>query len=216
MTIRTICYASNPGYMNMAMRLQDIMQKWDLEVDIYTEEWLKQRAEYVSYPEVFLIPKGGGLWAWKPLVMLDALERYDRVLYLDSSVIPTNIGDVLKVFSMADPMCVHNYYDLQISWCKRECFEIMGCYTPRYWTANHVWAGVISATQSANYILKEWLNYCTNLDCIGDKTGIFNHEYFVLHRHDQSILANLATKYGLPRYRGPAFLDASDYMRKLP
>ena len=71
-----------------------------------------------------------------------------------------------------------------------------------YWNATQVEAGivVVKKTERSKKIVEEWLEYSKNENIITDipnVSGKENFSCFVDHRHDQSIISNLAKKYNL-------------------
>ncbi len=70
----------------------------------------------------------------------------------------------------------------------------------------------------AKQFLMEWLTYCLNPLCVGLEPSLLAPEYteYNEHRSDQSILANLAHKYGLKLYReADGFGDGSERDREI-
>ncbi len=62
----------------------------------------------------------------------------------------------------------------------------------------------------------EWLCYCLNPACVGLAPGPDEYPEYLEHRSDQSILTNLAHKYGLNLYReADEFGDGTDRDREL-
>jgi hypothetical protein len=209
-----IAYSSNQGYLNMVNRLRRICSEWEIPFKAYDRLWLEGTDFYKSNQEILNTPKGNGLWAWKPYIIMDALHSDDEIIYLDSSVIPEDKECLLNLMrSTVDISSLPTTF-VNRGWTKRLCFEKMDCDFSRWWNAPQVWAGVVSAKISGANILSEWLNFCTQKDVISDDPCEGNFDGFIEHRHDQSILTNLLIKFDQPLFEGGLFQDMVDYEAK--
>jgi hypothetical protein len=79
---------------------------------------------------------------------------------------------------------------------------MMECDERKYWDSIQIEAGVIAfrANQNSKRIFKEWLSYCCDENILTDIPNICgkpNFPDFIDHRHDQSILSNLAISLNL-------------------
>ena len=93
-------------------------------------------------------------------------------------------------------------------WTKRECFVIMNCDEQKYWDHPQIQAtfSVWQKNPQSVGILDEWLRWCTTPGVISDDAAypdINNFADFVDHRHDQSVLTNVAIRNGLRCYGAP-------------
>jgi len=196
----------------MVGRLERLLcHTWDIQLCHYTRELLEDTDFYRSNKEILDIPKGNGLWSWKPYIILDALAIDDEVIYLDSSVIPDNKECLLNLMSSTVDVSSLPTPFINREWTKRLCFEKMDCDFSRWWNAPQIWAGVVSVKRSGANIVSEWLNFCTQKDIISDDPCEGNFEGFIEHRHDQSILTNLLIKFDQPLYQFGGFKDVVDY-----
>lgn len=158
--------------------------------------------------------KGYGYWIWKPYIILDVLDHLDAddyVIYLDAGVAP--VADmkpwfeqlqrsVVNVFAPVPPLAIRKF-------TKRDCFVRMQADAPRFYNAAIVSAGIQAYRKD-----QESMAFLTELKTLmrdphlltdGENTvGLPNHEGFIAHRHDQSILSLLAMKRGYPALREPS------------
>jgi hypothetical protein len=174
----------------------------------YTREWLESTAYYMSNRDILDRPRGGGYWAWKPFIILDALRRTapgDVVVYMDAGDRFTRL-DMLRDFILHSLLQADFGLRMQGEFngrmTKRDCFVRMGCDTERYWNAKQPEAGflVMRAGSTVWNIVAEWLDWCRDSHVLTDDPnicGLPNRPDFIDHRHDQSILTNLITKYGV-------------------
>jgi hypothetical protein len=198
----------------MVNRLYRICGEWKIPFKAYDRQWLENTDFYKRNQEILDIPKGNGLWAWKPYIIMNALNYDDDVIYLDSSVLPINKESFAKIMketcfvSSSETSYPHKL------WTKRSCFVGMDCDEITYWSLNQVWAGVVTARYNGMGIISDWLELCTIRDVISDDPCENNFIGFMEHRHDQSILTNLLKKYDQPLFDGGSFRDVVDYEAK--
>ena len=204
------------------------------EVWVYDNVWLTdRRQEFVrqnrwlfEHPCVAakpfhdeLRPRGVCWFAWKPLVILDALDRLapgDMVLYTDADTFPLGNFSVLYDQAARDGgiMLFSAVGQLHERWCKRDCFAVMGQMEPRWWEGGvqHAVARFMVFQKAAHptnhrpsQLLWEWYTYsinplATTFD-MPSRLGLAENPNFVEHRCEQAILTNLAHKYGFKLYR---------------
>jgi hypothetical protein len=158
---------------------------------------------------------------WKPYILSLVMENSnngDFIYYSDC-------GDKLLpgILEYTKEVATNNHFSLVASnfvnweWTKYDCFRLMKCDKPMYYSAMQLDAGQIGVINSryTREIVKEWLACCEQDDLILDNT--LTREIFTVKRHsrDQSILTNIAVKYGIattpinefiryytPNYRG--------------
>ena len=163
-----------------------------------------------KYKDVLSFKRGYGYWIWKPYLILKTLlesTNDDIVLYIDSTDLPT-----LKLFEFVnnhfeknDILLFKQHYHHD-EWTKRDCFVLMDCDGEIYHNKIQLEAGVvgIKKTEFNINLMNEWLKYCANKFIVTDLPnlcGFTNYNNFKEHRHDQSILTNLAIKYDIPSYQ---------------
>ena len=184
------------------------------EIHAYDRDWLEGTNFYKNNYKLLDDKRGAGWWLWKPYVILDAIEQVDEgdiVVYCDCGdmfspgLIPyleQNIGkDDLSLLLLG------GHPNRQYT--KKDCFIGMDCDEEDYWNSTQLEAGFMvwkACAQSAR-IVNDWLKYCLDFDILNDEPSTKGEESFDFkeHRHDQSILTNLAIKEGLsvggPEYR---------------
>jgi len=209
-----ISFSSNPGYLNMVNRLKRICEEWNIPFKPYDRSWLESTEFYPRNKDILDIPKGNGLWAWKPYIIMDALQYDDDVIYLDSSVVPSGKESFDKIMKSTCFLSASETSYPHKLWTKRSCFVGMDCDEVTYWNLNQVWAGVVTARYDGMGIVSDWLELCTIRNIISDDPSDNNFLGFMEHRHDQSILTNLLEKYSQPLFEGGLFKDAVDYEAK--
>ena len=190
---------SSPSHEHYQRRLAKFLTECGYSHTEYIEKWLTELDEYDEMKDIFEQKRGAGYWAWKPLVLLDALQENEWVIYLDSDGIFDNYPGIFDKFYNHDLAAVDTGFN-HGQWTKRDCFIIMDCNSEKYWNANQVWGGVVSARQRGLNYIWEWAQYCSDHRCITDSPSCAeNLPNFHEHRHDQSILTNLIIKHNLGR-----------------
>lgn len=160
-----------------------------------------------KYKNILSFKRGYGYWIWKPYLILKTLlesKENDIILYIDSTDVPSPIffNFVLYYFEKSDLFLVKSNH-LHDQYTKRDCFILMDCDDEKYHNQYQLEAGIIGVrnTRFNIKLMEEWLRYCSDINIITDvpnSSGLPNYKGFIDHRHDQSILTNLAIKYDLP------------------
>lgn len=184
------------------------------KVTIYDDTWLRDHEFYELNSWLWKHHggrKGYGWFAWKPLVILDALDRCaagDLVLYSDADTFP--VADLSPIYNIADrdgAMLFAAIWHQNDHWCKRDCFVVMGQDNEKYYERQ---AGVArymafkKGPWKPRQFLMEWLTYCVNpLATTFDPCvlGLPERPGFKEHRTEQAIMTLLAHKYGYKLYR---------------
>lgn len=164
-----------------------------------------------SHAALLKQPRGAGYWAWKPRVILDAMEECrdaEWVLYMD-------VGRWPRVLSRRlDPLirwCEENDQDFlpgarvrdlgsSLRWTKRRCAEHFGfdeAEMNRFQQVNASWS-LWRNTETSRAFLKEWSDLVTRTELVDDSPSPDPEwEGFEEHRHDQSILSCLVRREGV-------------------
>lgn len=182
-----------------------------------------------AYPEHFKITRGGGLWLWKPYIILKALdmiEEGDYLFYCDSGAV--FIDDLHQMIpdletSSCGLMLVEHPLLAQC-YTKSECFHLMNCSD---YSGNQILAAFIFMKKNACVVkmMKEWLENMKDIRKAYAKKflpEIPEFKNYISHREDQSVLDILRRKWGLEVYRDPsdlglfpwAYLRAGGYHSK--
>lgn len=180
----------------------------------YDNFWIKKQHEFYRKAKSTLTKKkGAGFWIWKPYIILDALNRIDEndiLIYIDSGAKFVNpISEISKLLKEKDLLLFYNNGHKNYEWTKRDCFVYMDCDAEKFHFGHQVIAGYIFCrkTKFVINLMEEWLSYCMDERIITDNAntcGLGNLIGFKEHRHDQSILSNLAVKYNIELFRDPS------------
>lgn len=158
-----------------------------------------------EHSSILTQPRGAGYWLWKPFLILKMLEKYGpgtQVWYMDSGDLIRSANfrtALLNHFKVSDICLSYSSQPINKKYTKRDCFYYMECDEEKYWNAPHVEAGGCGFQYSINSraFLEQWLDYCFDpriLTDIPNECGLPNLPGFKDHRHDQSILTNLALR----------------------
>jgi hypothetical protein len=133
---------------------------------------------------------------------------FDIIFYIDSGDLffPEVDGEFLTEViesHLSYSSCLFiSYGNRNATWTKKDCFVYMDCNNESYWNIPQLEAGVSYwlANAKSKEILEEWLHYCKDYRILTDSentSGLENDQHFIDHRHDQSILTNIKTKYSI-------------------
>jgi hypothetical protein len=184
------------------------------EFHTYDREWLEKTDFYQENKKLLDEEKGAGWWLWKPYVILETLEKVsegDIVVYCDcgdmfspglKEYVSKNVGE--EDLSL---LLLGGHPNRQYT--KKDCFVGMSCDDSDYWDSTQLEAGfmVWKASKDSIAVVDDWLNWCLQSEVMNDEPSTLDKdaEDFKEHRHDQSILTNIAIREGLsvggPEYR---------------
>lgn len=144
----------------------------------------------------FLTRYGAGSWFWKPIIILDALEKYGakQIIYVDADcVINKNPINVLSNNLELHDVAVFRQNSKLAGWISSRSAKILGLETKELHNVDLLTAGIIVLRNSTR--AKEFLNAWR--DGMRDPRVLLhpaiNHEV-AKHRHDQSVLSALVFK----------------------
>ena len=215
-----ISYANNKFIKNQN-RLNKSAKKYEInKIVSYREEHLKRTKFYNQYKHILDQPKGAGYWLWKPFFIYKTMKQLDDgdiLIYSDSGSIFINSPLPLLKISQKENILLFTNNEPNIKWNKSQCLSQMQCDLEKYLNAPQVAAGfqIYVNNESTRKFVKEWLYYCCQPGLIDDSVNNRTKEYILFkeHRHDQSILTNLAIKYNIPLYRDPS--QGSNHLKPL-
>lgn len=154
---------------------------------------------------------GYGYSIWKPHIILDVMKKIKRgdiLFYVDSGAeIISNVQPLVDLCKKNKGILLFNAVNINKYWTKRDCFVAMKCDSKKYWNASQVMGGYQVYIKNARSVkfLKEDLKYVQISHLIDDTPSTLpNFNGFKRHRHDQSVLTNLAVKYGVKTFRNPS------------
>lgn len=187
--------------------------------------WDRPRLErtdfYVEHREVLDRRKGGGFWLWKPYLIGRELQRLatgDFLVYTDCGypwrplVIRQSLGPLLHWCESENGGVLPGVYipkhGPNRKWTKHECFVTMNCDSAVYWQQPQIQAtfSVWQKCALAEDFVAEWLRWCMQPAALSDDkilAEVLEYPEFVDHRHDQSILTNLALMRGIRCFGRP-------------
>ena len=193
----------------------------------YTDKDIISTEFYKENKEILSLKRGAGYWLWKPYLILESLKKMndgDVLLYLDSTdtLLKGTKNFISRMILEGNDKIISTSFFTQKDYTKRDCFVFMNCDSPEYWDALQVEAGIIAFQKNTENIkfLEEWLEFCKNKYIVTDypnSSGFENFDGFIDHRHDQSILTNLCTKYNIKlvnkirKYAGVNINDIMNY-----
>lgn len=221
-------YANEKYYTQQQLNTQSAHKKGKVDgvLEFHEQDIVELKKEY---PEHFKIARGGGLWLWKPYIILKALgmiEEGDYLFYCDSGavfvddlhlMIPDLEASGHDLMVVEQPLLSHCF-------TKKECYELMDWHD---YSGNQILSGYIlmkKSKQSITY-MQEWLDNMKDIrKAYGKKflPEITEFKDYVSHREDQSVLDVLRQKWGLKGYRDPSdfgifpwqYMRAGGYHRK--
>lgn len=199
-----ISFVTGEPYLSESYNLRWLCGTYNIKFVLYDSDWIKKTDFYKDNINLFS-KKKFGYCAWKPYIILDALKTYDKVLYLDSSML-FDARYIFDYINKHDIVCVKTPLK-NINYTQPATFRIMNCKNERYYNCNQVWAGGILVHKKWSHIISEWLSYCKNEECVGDTDS---SDYLRYRLYDQSILSILFEKYNLPRHDNDMFFDTRE------
>lgn len=173
----------------------------------YNREWLESTDFYLENKEVLDHDETGGLWAWKPYVILDAIKKTqegDFIIYCDRKDMfsPGLFNYIVKNLEKDECCMLLLGNSINKHYTKRDTFILMDCDEEDYWNSRQLEAGfsVWKSCDQSIKILNEYLKYCLDYRIVSGDTSNLGEDFdgFVEHRYDQSILTNIAIREGLP------------------
>lgn len=176
--------------------------------------------------EILSIPKGNGVYLWKPYFLNKAyqeLQDGDYLIYTDAGSIYVNkiqyLIDCMEkeqvdlmVFSLELEMLERKYN-------KRDALLLMGCDSTEYTDTPQSIGGyvVMKKTPFVEKFLKEDLEYAQDPRIITEQDNTLgqpNYDNFIVHRHDQAVWSLMVKKYGLKRFRDPSQFGVINHYEK--
>ena len=156
--------------------------------------------------DIFDIKRGGGLWLWKPYIILKTLKTIgddDVLMYCDSgTVFMRNISCLINfMYGKKLDILLFDTPLLEMQFTKKNVLELFDSDGLK----NQIMAGdiIMKKTEFTLRFIDEWLHLCQNINLLYDDGSIKQHDYYWAHREDQALLSLLAHSYNLPSFREP-------------
>lgn len=198
-----------PNYKNAINSLIKSSKNYFDKVHIFSPNDIDE--EFFKKNEIILNQKrGAGFWLWKPYFIYKVLENVkvdDIVFYVDAgNIFVSNPNILYDRFVVNNGIILFDNRDgkndgkchLNVYWTKRDCSVVMNLDTNQHLYNTHCNASyqIYKKNDNSLTFVKEFLDWCTNDDILTDKpTKHQNLPEFIDHRHDQSILSLLTSKY---------------------
>lgn len=168
---------------------------------------------YEKHKKVLSYSRGGGYWLWKPYIILETMKKFndgDYIFYCDSGAFYVNkiqylINDLEK--SNQDIM-VFQLPLAEKQFTKKEVFEYLNVDLNTLGNTNQI-AGTYILLKISKYsrdFFEKYLNLCQNELLVTDnhEYNIQQHNSFIAHRHDQSLLSMLSKTEKITPFRDPS------------
>lgn len=185
------------------------------QLHVWSQARLEKDGFMDRHPELFPDSKGFGWYAWKPYIILQALqaaEEGDLVIYQDVGrrdpvVVSRSLREWDRYLIEKDLPCIAGVsipsWGANKLWTKKETLEGMGLTASKYLDAPQVQASwsIWRKMPSTESFVREWAEKCQQLPLVGGNlvNGIEGEVAgFQEHRWDQSILTLLALRDSLP------------------
>lgn len=173
----------------------------------YGREWLTETEFYRENRNILDQNRGAGFCLWKPFIVLETLKTMkngDVLFYLDSAdTFRDEVINYLKIYfsNENNEIILTDGAYINMDWTKRDCFILMECDESKFHNTIQLEAGMLAIKKTDKMVdfVEEWLGYCKNPNIITDIKNIHGENFssFKDHRHDQSVLTNLAIRHGI-------------------
>lgn len=152
------------------------------------------------------IKRGGGLWTWKPDIILQTLNQFedgDIVIYADAgcSVYPTKEWKKYKKILSKYDIVAQRIFQRTDHWTRRELLDAFlpsnGCNWPKLY--QYQATVFMRVSDFSKMFLYQWIELIKNhpvyvMD-VTDEEKAFQHPTFVENRHDQAVYSALVYKF---------------------
>lgn len=183
------------------------------EVLVYDDRWVadhefrKLNAWLWDHPGDKNGKRGFGWYAWKPLLLIDALDRAadgDVVLYIDADTYPVaSMQPIYDIAARSGAFLISSIGHKQATWCKGDCYVAMGQDVIDAPAGCARFVAIRKGGWKERQFLWEWLTYAVNPTATTFDPSRFSRDPqgFEEHRTEQAIMTNLAHRYGYKLWR---------------
>lgn len=152
------------------------------------------------------IKRGGGLWSWKPDVILSTMKNYqlgDYIVYCDAGCSIYLSNEWKNIWNKLDihDIIVQRSFHKSYKWTRREIIEYVNI-PSRDWLFQYQYLATVIIIKISDFTLKlieDWRNIMINSpQCamdVGKEQLLEQHSGFIENRHDQAIYSALIYKY---------------------
>jgi hypothetical protein len=194
-------------------RAYESLSKFTDKAYLFTEKDLDNYRSNIDSRILYPGARGGGYWIFKPIFLkqvIDSIPEGEAVMWVDAGI--ECIGDTHIFADIAANnrgFCLFKQKHENSHYTKRDCFYYMNADTTEYHTARQSDAAVqvYIKNEETQKFINEYLHYCSDYRVVTDspnECNLPNFPCFADHRHDQSILTNLYTKYKLNTFIQPS------------
>lgn len=218
--IRFITYGDR-GFIKSRARITNEAKKLNFfdVLTTYTEKHVskikcfKTAMKTPSFAKVYNHPHGGGYWMWKPLVILEELEKMkdeDILFYSDAGLTIPNKPNTVKKFkeykdvvnNHETGICTWRNIHIESKWTKADVFDHFNVLDkPEFHSTRQCSGGrlVIRKCDKSVEIIRAWWNTAVDHPHLfsDQPSKIPNFDNFIEHRHDQSIWSMIAKLYNV-------------------
>lgn len=211
MTRYLVSYANKDFYKKQKLLNRSAM-KFGVDKTIsWTREMLQETDFYKKNKKVLDHSRGAGYWLWKPYIIYESLKKIkngDFLIYCDSGAeIISDVKPLIDLCKKQKGVLLFNAINKNKIYTKRDCFIKMNCDNKKYWEHSQFMGGY-QIYQKDNFsigFVGDVLGDCQIRGIIEDSVSVNpNLDGFKEHRHDQSILTNIAIKHGIKGFRNPS------------
>lgn len=213
MPFHLVSYAT-PKYRHRQMILA--ASAWANGVVETATSWTLSKLRHSEFsklaPNISLAERGSGFWAWKPFIILKALESLpdgEIVFYCDVGrkypyiLLDHPLGDYVKWMEAHQqdimPGVMIPWNGPMEIWTKRDAFSGTGIDGPEIQSASPIQASfsLWKVSPKSRAFLGEWLSACLQRQLVSDDPSETGPEapVFRSHRHDQSLLTLCCLKH---------------------
>ena len=161
----------------------------------------------VIHSPLLQIKRGGGLWCWKPDVILTTLEKMqegDCLVYCDAGCTLQKSGEWNRYWSLlqSHEMIASRIFQRTNHWTRRELLEYMHSTNHHGWEKCFQYMAtiiIIKKTAFTVQFVQEWRSLILEnpqlIMDVPESERHLQHAEFVESRHDQSVYSALVYKY---------------------
>lgn len=169
---------------------------------------------YAKNKAILDVPRGNGLWLWKPYFIhrtLQELPNGDWLFYCDAGSYFIHSISPLIELAEATGSDILTFADEhpERKFSKRDAFVLLNADqseitdTPQRLGGFSLWR----KSETSLAFAEEYLKYCQDTRIMTDGGSVLgqpDYPEFKANRNDQTVLSILAKKHGLPAYRDPS------------
>jgi hypothetical protein len=207
---------SGAAYHNTTQRIVEDAPRFGADaVWVFDDHWLEHCRpgywEKVRYFRERPDRRGVDFFCFKPFVVLDAFRRLndgDVLLFTDADTFPVADLSPLHDLCKRDGVVLFNARGcVNRVWTKRDCFILMGADEPRYHESWQAVGRFMLFRKGGSFpceaFLGQWLGFTANPLINTFDPSVIAPDYPELRqsRCEQSVLTNLAVRYGVKLYR---------------